>query len=77
MATTVAAMSTPDTRLPEADGSLIDRIVAGDDGALGHVYDRYGSLVYGLARRVTNSSGGGRGDHAGGVRAALGTCRPL
>jgi RNA polymerase sigma-70 factor (ECF subfamily) len=56
MATTVAAMSTPDTRLSEADGSLVDRIVAGDDGALGHVYDRYGSLVYGVARRVTNST---------------------
>ena len=56
MTTTVAAMSTPGTRSPEADGSLVARIVAGDDSALGHVYDRYGSLVYGLARRVTSST---------------------
>jgi RNA polymerase sigma-70 factor (ECF subfamily) len=49
-------MSTPDTRQTEADGGLVERIVAGDDGALGHVYDRHGSLVYGLARRVTGST---------------------
>lgn len=56
MATTVAGMSSPDTRQPEADGGLVERIVAGDDSALGHVYDRHGSLVYGLARRVTGST---------------------
>ena len=56
MTTTVVAMSPPGTRLPDADGSLVARIVAGDDRALGHVYDRYGSLVYGLARRVTSST---------------------
>jgi RNA polymerase sigma-70 factor, ECF subfamily len=49
-------MSTPGTQWPDADHSLVARIVAGDDQALGHVYDRYGSLVYGLARRVTNST---------------------
>jgi RNA polymerase sigma-70 factor (ECF subfamily) len=48
-------MSTPGTTRPDGDGTLVARIVAGDDQALGHVYDRYGSLVYGLARRVTNS----------------------
>ena len=46
----------PDARQPEADGGLVERIVAGDDSALGHVYDRHGSLVYGLARRVTGST---------------------
>jgi len=49
-------MSTPATGQPDADGTLVDRIVAGDDRALGLVYDRYGSLVYGLARRVTSST---------------------
>ena len=56
MTTTVVAMSTPGTAQPDGDGLLVARIVAGDDQALGHVYDRYGSLVYGLARRVTGSS---------------------
>ena len=55
MTTTVVAMSTPATGQPDADGTLVARIVAGDDRALGLVYDRYGSLVYGLARRVTSS----------------------
>jgi len=56
MTTTVVAMSTPATGQPDADGTLVARIVAGDDRALGLVYDRYGSLVYGLARRVTSST---------------------
>src|SRR5215471_2717941 len=29
-----------------------DRLVAGDDAALGEVYDQFSSLVYGLALRV-------------------------
>jgi len=49
-------MSTPATGQPDADSTLVARIVAGDDRALGLVYDRYGSLVYGLARRVTSST---------------------
>jgi len=56
MPTTVAVMSTPATGQPEDDGRLVARIVAGDDHALGLVYDRYGSLVYGLSRRVTSST---------------------
>ena len=56
MTTTVVAMSTPATGQPDADGMLVARILAGDDRALGLVYDRYGSLVYGLARRVTSST---------------------
>ena len=56
MTTTVVAMSTPATGQPDADSTLVGRIVAGDDRALGLVYDRYGSLVYGLARRVTSST---------------------
>jgi RNA polymerase sigma-70 factor (ECF subfamily) len=32
------------------------RLVAGDDGALGHVYDQYASFVYGLAFRVTGDA---------------------
>ena len=56
MTSTVVAMSTPATGQPDADGTLVARIVAGDDRALGLVYDRYGSLMYGLARRVTSST---------------------
>jgi RNA polymerase sigma-70 factor (ECF subfamily) len=41
----------------DEDRKLVARIAAGDDIALGRVYDRYSSLVYGLARRVTGSSG--------------------
>lgn len=36
-----------------ADGVLLARLIAGDDSALARVFDRHGSLVYGLARRVT------------------------
>jgi len=48
---------------PSGDGSdrnddrrLMARISAGDELALARVYDRYGSLVYGLAKRVTGSA---------------------
>lgn len=45
-----------------ADGAvwerrMVDRIAAGDDGALADVYDRYSSLVFGLALRVTCDRG--------------------
>jgi RNA polymerase sigma factor (sigma-70 family) len=42
------------TALDEA--RLMSRVVAGDDSALGKLYDRYSGLVYGLARRVTRST---------------------
>lgn len=35
------------------DGPLLDRIRAGDEGALARVYDLHSALVFGLARRVT------------------------
>jgi RNA polymerase sigma-70 factor (ECF subfamily) len=38
------------------DAGLVARIVAGDETALGRVFDRYGGLVFGLARRVTRSA---------------------
>lgn len=38
-----------------ADRQLAQRLVAGDDEALAEAYDKYSSLVYGLARRVTGS----------------------
>jgi RNA polymerase sigma factor (sigma-70 family) len=34
---------------------LVARLIAGDDLALGQIYDRYSGLVYGLARRITGS----------------------
>jgi len=38
------------------DAALVARVVAGDETALGRVFDRYGSLVFGLAKRVTRSA---------------------
>lgn len=37
------------------DQRLVLRVCAGDDHALAQIYDRYASLVFGLARRVTGS----------------------
>jgi RNA polymerase sigma factor (sigma-70 family) len=37
------------------DGLLVKRLCAGDDSALAEVFDRYGPLVLGLARRVTGN----------------------
>ena len=42
--------------LPADDAALVARVVAGDETALGRVFDRYGSLVFGLAQRVTRSA---------------------
>ena len=39
----------------EADRELARRLVAGDEDALGEVYDLYSSLVFGLAHRVTGN----------------------
>lgn len=36
---------------------MVDRIAAGDDAALGEVYDAYSPLVFGLALRVTRDRG--------------------
>ena len=38
------------------DAALVARVAAGDETALGRVFDRYGSLVFGLAQRVTRSA---------------------
>ncbi len=56
MTGTVWCMPSQAARTPDVDGALVARMLAGDDSALGHAYDRYGSLVYGLARRVTGST---------------------
>ena len=37
------------------DALLVKRLCAGDDSALAEVFDRYGPLVLGLARRVTGN----------------------
>ncbi len=39
----------------DAEELLVARLVAGDESALGEITQRYGALVYGLARRVTLS----------------------
>lgn len=38
---------------PSPDVILVARIQAGDDRALGEIYDQHSALVHGLARRVT------------------------
>jgi RNA polymerase sigma-70 factor (ECF subfamily) len=38
------------------DAGLTARVAAGDDEALAEVWDRYGSLVYGHARRLTRDA---------------------
>jgi DNA-directed RNA polymerase specialized sigma24 family protein len=35
------------------DRDVCERLVAGDESALGELYDQFSSLVYGLAARVT------------------------
>src|SRR4051812_1610524 len=37
------------------DGSLVARLIAGDDDAVGELFDRYAGFVFGVARRVTRS----------------------
>jgi RNA polymerase sigma factor (sigma-70 family) len=37
------------------ESRLVARVTAGDERALGELYDRYGGYVHGLARRVTGS----------------------
>ena len=49
----VAVMSSADSL---SDTRLLERIIVGDEHALGEIYDRYSSLVFGLARRVTQST---------------------
>ena len=39
----------------EADEIVVARLRAGDETALGELFDRYGPFVFGLARRVTGS----------------------
>ena len=38
---------------PRWDREVCERLVAGDEAALGELYDELSSLVYGLAARVT------------------------
>jgi RNA polymerase sigma-70 factor (ECF subfamily) len=53
-----ARFSTTDGAEPAAvtDEQLIDSLAAGDELALGALYDRLGGLAYGLARRVARDS---------------------
>ncbi|MCC6437829.1 MAG: hypothetical protein IT196_22575, partial [Acidimicrobiales bacterium] len=36
---------------------LVPRLMAGDERALAEAYGRYGSFVFGLARRITGDAG--------------------
>jgi RNA polymerase sigma-70 factor (ECF subfamily) len=42
----------------DEDGVLVARLAAGDDAAVGEIFDRHGAYVLGLARRVTGSTAG-------------------
>ncbi|HKO05016.1 MAG TPA: sigma-70 family RNA polymerase sigma factor, partial [Candidatus Acidoferrales bacterium] len=47
-----ADSSSPEEQVGTPDHSLVMRIVGRDESALAELYDRYGSLVYGVALRV-------------------------
>ena len=47
----------PDRRDQDADVGLVRRIVRGDSGALGELYDRFGRPAYSLARRICADDG--------------------
>ena len=41
----------------QVDQEMLRRIAAGESAALGELYDRYGSLSYGLALRIVGNAG--------------------
>ena len=58
MLTTLATRPLGNLRpVADYDGVLMGRMAAGDDDALGELFDRYSGFVLGLARRVTRSNG--------------------
>ena len=46
-------MERPHSSNPRWDEEVCERLVAGDEAALGELYDEFSPLVYGLAARVT------------------------
>lgn len=42
--------------MADTDNVLVARLIAGDDDAVGELFDRYSGFVLGVARRVTRSS---------------------
>lgn len=49
----VDPVARPDARPADDDARLLARLVAGDERALGSLYDSYGAVVYGLALAIT------------------------
>lgn len=46
-----------ETPAPEVDdATLVERVAAGDEAALGRLYDRFSGMLLGLARRVLHST---------------------
>ena len=37
---------------PAADGELVARVAAGDERAIGQLYDRYGAVLFAVAYRI-------------------------
>jgi RNA polymerase sigma-70 factor, ECF subfamily len=52
----VDPVARPDARPTDDDARLLARLVAGDERALGSLYDSYGAVVYGLALAITQDS---------------------
>ncbi|MGH2511209.1 MAG: RNA polymerase sigma factor [Candidatus Limnocylindrales bacterium] len=58
-------MSDPPARAPgrlaspadDADRAVVDAIAAGDQGAIGTLYEKYKTMAYGLALRITGDTG--------------------
>ncbi len=57
MSATVLDVAVLERRFGSQEAVLVARIAAGDDGALASLYDRFASLVHGIALRVTCDRG--------------------
>ena len=57
MSTTVLDVAVLERRFGSSEAVLVARVAAGDDSALASLYDRFASLVHGIAFRVTCERG--------------------
>ncbi len=53
---TVGRMASFSPTAATADAALVARIAAGDERALGELYDRHGTMVYGLASAIVRDT---------------------
>ena len=64
-------MEQPEFSRPRWDEEVCERLVAGDEAALGEWYDEFSPLVYGLAARVTRDWAAAEDITPGSVRARV------